>query len=246
VGIFGKKKTKALAPAPVGRRESTDTSHGSWLAWPTLAEKKQSWPAVGTYYRQSDVAEAIRKHGRLVMVRYAVETRGEYKGKAVRCWVGDCQVGTIEKGMEDQYRDIIQTLAAQGVKATSRALFDHSPDSPRLWLIGEPEPRGPEAPFLPPLTEALVDVGGDESERLDALFQSKAKTKSLHRVGVLADVADRTWLSLDGVLTGPLHGNQRPYVDQVTRLNFPATCWVAIKRRPDRPLSVSVAVPDER
>jgi hypothetical protein len=246
VGIFGKKKTKALAPAPVGGRESTDTSHGSWLAWPTLAEKKQSWPAVGTYYRQSDVAKAIRKHGRLVMVRYAVETQGEYKGEAVRCWVGNYQVGTIEAGMADQYRDIIQTLAARGVNATSRARFDHSTDSPNLWLIGEPKPREPEAPFLPPLTEAFVDVDGDESERLDALFQSKAKSISLRRVGVLADVADRTWLSLDGVLTGPLSGNQRPYVDQVIRLNFPATCWVAIKRRPDRPLSVSVEVPDER
>ncbi len=69
-----------------------------------MAEKRQSWPAVGSNFRLDDVESAIAKWGRLVMVRYAVETEGDYKGRAVRCWVGGYQVGTVEAARHGETR----------------------------------------------------------------------------------------------------------------------------------------------
>jgi hypothetical protein len=211
-----------------------------------MAEKRQSWPAVGSNFRLDDVESAIAKWGRLVMVRYAVETEGDYKGRAVRCWVGGYQVGTVEAALEDEYRRFIETMAADGLAATARARFHRSPTYPRLWMVGEPERRPSGAPFLPPLTEVEVDVDESEVLRLDALFESKAKSQTVQRLGNLENADGRTWLSLVGARTGALPGPEREYVDQVMSAGLPATCCATIKRRPGRPLAVSVDAPDER
>jgi hypothetical protein len=228
------------------RRTSDGSPDASWLAWPTMAEKRQSWPTVGSNFRVDDVKSAIAKWGRLVMVRYEVETEGDYKGRAVRCWAGKYQVGTVEAALEDEYRQFVEAMAAEGLPATSRARFDRSPTYPRLLMVGEPEHRSSGAPFLPPLTEVAVDVDESEALRLDSLFESQAKSQTAKRVSNLENVGGKTWLSIDGTRTGTLPGAQREYVDQVMSAGLPATCWAAIKRRPGRPLAVSVDVPDER
>ena len=137
-------------------------------------------------------------------------------------------------------------MAAEGLEATCRARFDRSPTWPRLWMVGEPEPRPSGAPFLPPLTEVAVDVDESEALRLDALFESRAKTQTVKRVGNLENADGKTWLSLVGERAGALPGAQREYVGQVMSASLPTTCWAAIKRRPGRPLAVSVDVPDDR
>jgi hypothetical protein len=211
-----------------------------------MAESRQSWPAVGSNVRANDVNAAIAKWGRLVTVCYEVETQGEHRGRAVGCWVGKYQVGTVESGREDEYRRFIESMAAEGLQATSRARFDRSTTSPRLWMVGEPERRPADAPFLPPLTEADVELHDEEAIHLDGLFQSKGKRRTAQRVGQLTNADGRTWLWLDGVLIGVLVGTQRAYVDHVLGAGLPATCSATIKRRSGRPLAVSVDVPDER
>lgn len=211
-----------------------------------MAEKRQSWPAVGTNFRLDDVKAAIGKFGRLVMVRYGVETEGKYAGRAVRCWVGKYQVGTVEAESEGPFRQFIEAMAAEGLPATCRARFDRSETWPRLWMVGELERRASDAPFLPPLTEIDVEVEEPVAQMLNSRFESKAKTKTATRVGTLLNVQGRTWLALDDAPTGRLPGPERDDVDQAMSAGLPVTCSVTIKRRAERPLAVTVDVPDER
>ena len=229
------------------RRSKGTPPDDAWLAWPTMAEARQSWPAVGSNVRADDVKAAIAKWGRLVMVRYQVETHGRYEGRAVRCWVGKFQVGTVEASLEEEFRLFIKSMAADGLPATARARFDRSPSGPRLWMVGAPERRPGNAPFLPPLTETNVEFDQGQSVRLEALFaNTAAERKTLQKVGSLTNADGRTWLQLDGIVSGALVGTTRDYVGQVLDAGLPATCSVTIKKRAQHSLVVTVDVPDDR
>jgi hypothetical protein len=230
------------------RKVGAATNDASWLAWPTMAESRQSWPTVGSNFRADDVKSAIAKYGRQVMVRYEVETEGEYRGRAVRCWVGQYQVGTVESAREAEFRGFIERMASGGLPATARARFDRSPTSPRLWMVGKTEPRSSWAPFLPPFTQVTIEMEESVGQHIDELLGSKPKTGKATGLGTLSNVQGRSWLAIPHedkpVLTLP--GAEREYVDEAIDADFPATCWVSINRRPGKPLIITVDVPDER
>ena len=211
-----------------------------------MAEARQSWPAVGSNVRPDDVKAAIAKWGRLVMVRYQVEAQGKFQGRAVRCWVGTYQVGTVEASLEGEFLQFIESMAAEGLPATARARFDRSSTGPRLWIVGAPERRSANAPFLPPFVETNVELEDAQSRHLDGSLANKAKRLTIQKVGNLSNSGGKTWLWLDGTRTGALVGRQRDYVRQVLDAGLPATCSATIKRRAGNTLVVTVDVPDER
>jgi len=180
------------------RRQSSGVQEvdPSWLAWPTLAEKKQSSPATYGYdgLTSSAIPRIIKKHGQMVMVRYDIIPKGRDAG-GIQCWVGSTLVVSFAELPMEAFGAVIRELAAEGLLATARGNFDHSTEHRRLWLRGEPARRPADAPFLPPMEEAAIELADGEAERLDALFNSKAQRKTARRVGTLVSANDRTWLS---------------------------------------------------
>jgi hypothetical protein len=225
------------------KKIKTFSTDPSWIAWPTLIEKKV--PTVPSYggHKHPNVPHIIQKYGHLVMVRFQIEPRGRSAG-AIQCWVGSTMVCLATHWDEEPYQAVIESLAGDGFPATCRGVLARHTDFTSFEIFGRPERRPDDAPFLPPVEAVLVDVAQEEAQRLDDLLQSKAKNKTVRRVGTLVNHSGRTWLSLDGVWTGALQGPPRPHVDGVVAAGFPATCSVVLRRQPDEPLSVAVEVPD--
>jgi len=215
------------------------------MAWPTMREANQYWEAVGSYYRHDDVTATVADVGRLVLVRFEIEAKGEYAGEAVRCWVEKRQVATVDKDRAADMRTLITTMRGQGVSATCRGRFARSESDPHLWLFGLPEPRGKDDPFLPPMTNTEAELAPEETERLGAQLPEGRQAETQLKVGTLANFNGQTWLSMDGVWSGALPGAPREYVDAVLAAGFPATCWVEIHRSVKKVITAKAGVPDD-
>jgi hypothetical protein len=221
VGLFGRNKK---------------SNNDGWIQWPTLEETKQSSPAE----RQGVPASTgiVKKNGRIVMVTFRLRHEGiELSVDGTRV----CEDADLDSSA---FAPVIRQLESIGLSATARARYDHR-SPPWLWLLGEPELRPDDAPFLPPFEVANIEIATSEAGRLDEELGSPGKAKKVEQTGELFNDGGRTWLVLDGRTVGALEHGPRPYVDQVKKAGFPASCHTIVHRwHDDRGLTISVHVPD--
>ena len=90
----------------------------SWLAYPTLSHGNAGMVKLSgpTYYR-AEINAAIRRYGALALAELRVETTGQYAG-AVRVFVDGRQVASIPRGLESEYREVVESLNREGAAAT--------------------------------------------------------------------------------------------------------------------------------
>src|SRR5215831_20953461 len=106
-----------FAPADSGGT-AVSRPGASWLAYPTLSHGnagmlKLSGP---TYYR-AEINAVIRRYGSLALAELRVETTGQYAG-AVRVFVDAMQVASVPRGLQGEYREVVESLNREGVAAT--------------------------------------------------------------------------------------------------------------------------------
>ena len=221
----------------------TFASDPSWMQWPTLLEKHT--PTVPLYggHKGSKIPSIVKKFGNLVTYRFQIEPKGRYAG-AIQCWVGSDMLCLADNLDEESFQRVIGSLAVEGQPATCRGTLEHLDRFDALAVFGKPERRLADSAFLPPEKAVSVEVSDDERKRLDEALQSKAKNKVVHRVGTLVNHSGGTWLSLDGLWTGRVDGEEREYVDRTISAGFPPTCSVVLRRQPDQPLGITIEIPE--
>src|SRR5262245_60488927 len=90
----------------------------SWLAYPTLSHGNGGMIKLsGPVYYRAGINAAIRRYGVLALAELRVETTGQYAG-AVRAFVDGRQVASIPRGLEGEYRQVVESLNREGAAAT--------------------------------------------------------------------------------------------------------------------------------
>lgn len=170
-----------------------------------------------------------------------MEADGPYAG-AVRLVADGQPVGSVPHGLADRYRSAMETVHASGSPATCRVTADPGERAPWLAILGQPEPRADDGPFLPPVCPHDVDLASGEAERLGASLNSRAKTKVVARVAALVPGAGGYTVVLDGSAIGELPG-ERPAVRAAADAGYPLTCLAQLRRDPAKGFRATVAVP---
>lgn len=212
------------------------------MTWPTLEPANLGLTkGAGALFHQAEVRTAIRQWGEIVMAVLSVVPDGQYAG-AVRIHVQDLTVGSIHHGLSDTFREIIDKLRHDGRLATLRIRLEIDEPYVDVWLPYKVKLVDEQSAFLSGLGSARVELDDTQAQRLDASLHSKAKTKSVTRVGSLARSGENWNVVLDGEVIGLMRGSNR-YVEDAERAGFPLTCPVGIKRQPGKELEVLVGLP---
>ena len=209
MALFRKRKPAlgvAPLPAPTGSPLSTPADSGgtavsrpgaSWLAYPTLSHGnagmvKMSGP---TYYR-AEINAAIRRYGALALAELRVETTGQYAG-AVRVFVDGRQVASITRGLEGEYREVVESLNREGAAATIHVELE-SNASVEVWGLCKPERRREGEPLLPTQYREDIELLDGIASALDESLVSRAKEKKVRRNGVLNLGSNGVWSVPEG------------------------------------------------
>lgn len=157
---------------PLFRRhvQSPHPPMATWLAWPTLHETMNTFPAASASSDREARHRFVHEYGRLVTAELRIETAGEYAG-VVRVLVGGLQVASIPYNSAGTFRQVIEELHQRGLSATCRAELDDE-EQGHVLLHTTPAVRSADEPFLPPINAVRVDVRLRQSQLLD---------QSLHR-----------------------------------------------------------------
>ena len=231
-------------PKPPARRSAVSVA-ADWLAWPTLASRGGQIKTAGVFYHQDALRRVVARYGTLVMAELRIESVGEYAG-AVRVFVGGELLGSIPQSQAEVFRAVVQQLHEAGQPATCRADLDLGYETFDVWLVARPESRPADSPFLPPSASCRVVLDPGQAERLDEALHSKAKRKRVVKLATLSKTSDSWEVALDEHRVGVLDGQSHPALSAVVASGFPLTCWVRIRREPDRPLRVEADIPTSR
>ena len=257
MALFRKRKpTPAVAPlpAPTAPPLSTPADSGgttvsrpgaSWLAHPTLSHGnagmvKMSGP---TYYR-AEINAAIRRYGALALAELRVETTGQYAG-AVRVFVDDRKVATIPRGLEGEYREVVESLNRDGVAATIHVELE-ADAYVDVWGLCKPERRHESEPLLPTQYREDIDLLDGIASALDESLASRAKEKKVRRNGVLSLGSKGRWsVSEGGRVLGTLERKPYKRLHEVMGAGLPLDVVVTVHRRPERELVAHVSIPPD-
>ena len=244
----------APLPAPTVPPLSTPADSGgravsrpgaSWLAYPTLSHGdagmvKLSGP---TYYRP-EINAAIRRFGALALAELRVETTGQYAG-AVRVFVDGMQVASIPRGLQNEYREVVESLNREGVAATIHVELE-SGAYVDVWGLCKPERRREGEPLLPTQYREDIDLLDGIASALDESLASRAKEKKVRRNGVLSLGSNGVWsVSEGGRVLGTL--KRKPYkrLYEIMGAGLPLDVVVTVHRRPERELVAHVSIPHD-
>ena len=237
----------AHPPPPPSAPSPSAWTDPSWLAWQTLTYPGSAQiKTAGVQHHEADLRRVVAAHGRLVMAELRIETDGPFAG-AVRVFVGGAHLGAIPRGLGDDFRKVIDRLAADGQSALCRALLNApSAGYVDVWLCGKAKERAAEDPFLPPTLGARLDLSEEVVAYLDeVVLGTRAKSKRVVRTGALIE-RDRSWrVVVDGYDLGALPTARYSRLEQARAAGFPVTCQVRILRQPGRPLRVEADFPTD-
>jgi len=256
MALFRKRKPAlgvAPLPAPTGPPLSTPAYSGtavsrpgaSWLAYPTLSHGnagmvKMSGP---TYYR-AEINAAIRRYGALALAELRVETTGQYVG-AVRAFVDGRQVASIPRGLEDEYREVVESLNREGAAATIHVELE-SDAYVDVWGLCKPERRREGEPLLPTQYREDIDLLDGVASALDESLVSRAKEKKVRRNGLLNLGSNGVWsVSEGGRVLGTLERKPYKRLYEVMGAGLPLDVVVTVHRRPERELVAHVSIPPD-
>jgi hypothetical protein len=219
----------------------------SWLAWQTLTYSGAAQiKAAGVMHHATEVRAAAAQYGWLVMAELRIEQAGKYAG-AVRVYVAGVELGSVPHGHADDFRGVIERLAAAGQPATCRANLDvSSGEYLDLWLCAKARERAGDDPFLPPMLGARLTLAPDTITYLNQkVLGLRAKSKRVVRTASLAPRNERWIVLFDDRELGDLPAGRYPRLEQALGAGFPVTCQIRVLRQPDRPVRVDVDVPNE-
>jgi hypothetical protein len=236
--IFGKRKNDASLVGNAVR------SSASWLAWPTLRCGGGQIKTAGVLHHQDALRRVHAAVGSLAMAELKIETTGQYAG-AVRVFVAGESLGSIPHDLAEKFRAVIEELGKSDQPATCRVELEVE-DWLNVWLDARPMRRPDDDPFLPPLSSETVQLYPGQAERLDAAFQSKAKSKRVIGLGRLSALEGSWELAIDETPVGILQGGRYSALGEVVDAGFPLTCQVRMIRDPGRAFRVMADIPRDR
>jgi hypothetical protein len=244
----------APVPAPTVPPLSTPAYSGgtavsrpgaSWLAYPTLSHGNAGMVKLSgpTYYR-AEINAAIRRYGALALAELRVETTGQYAG-AVRVFVDGRQVASIPRGLEGEYREVVESLNREGVAATIHVELE-SDAYVDVWGLCKPERRREGEPLLPTQYREDIDLLDGIASALDESLVSRAKEKKVRRNGVLSLGSNGVWsVSEGGRVLGTLERKPYKRLYEVMGAGLPLDVVVTVHRRPERELVAHVSIPPD-
>jgi hypothetical protein len=219
---------------------------GSWLAYPTLTHGDAGMlKLAGPHHHRSDVANAIRHHGSLVLAELKIEQDGRWAG-AVRVFVGAYQVASVPADMQNEYRTVVELLAGQRLPATIHAELELG-EYVDVWGLCKPLPRREGEPLLPTQYRQDLQLFDGVAAHLDDSLHSRAKEKKVRRDVTLSLGPGGGWTVFDSesaVGTLPLKPYRR--LHEVMAAGLRPDAVLTVHRRPERPLAVHVSIPPDR
>jgi hypothetical protein len=257
MALFRKRKPAlgvAPLPAPTVPSLSTPAYSGgtavshpgaSWLAYPTLSHGNATMVQLSgpTYYR-AEINAAMRRYGALALAELRVETTGQYAG-AVRVFVDGRQVASIPRGLEGEYRGVVESLNHEGVTATIHVALE-SDAYVDVWGLCKPERRREGEPLLPTQYQEDIDLLDGIASALDESLASRAKEKKVRRSGVLSLGSNGVWsVSEGGRVLGTLERKPYKRLYEVMGAGLPLDVVVTVHRRPERELIAHVSIPPD-
>lgn len=242
------------APSQISAEACQPSAPLTWVQVPTLAEANVMAPLAGTSFYQEAVRQVVRHLKatqpltEMFTVQLAVLPSGPYAG-SVAVYAGGQRVASIPNSWSDDYRPVVEELAAEGKPATCRAvLAGHETEREAigvwalLWTTRAARFEG--GPMLPQLIGTRVDVAESTLAGLDGSLKSRAKRVTDRRVGQV-DVATGQ-VALDGQPIGVLvdpSPESMAAVRAAAAEGFETTCGVRLVREPQQPLRVVADLP---
>jgi hypothetical protein len=232
-----------LQPRPTEPAQGTSPT---WLQWPTIVPQDSGrLPATEARFHSGTVVKLARRWGPIVTASLGVESEGEH---SVQVLVGGQLVANVPHEHFEEFRELVQEIDGEGQAATCRIQLEVAEEWTEVWLPAKPQRRGAESPFFIGMggggARVVLDWG--EKAKLEKSLKSRAKTKTVARLGTLNHVGEawRVQIGDDeiGTLEAP-YGFRFRYVEAAQAAGFPLTCTVTMKRRPDHPFLVWADVP---
>ncbi|HXZ82184.1 MAG TPA: hypothetical protein VED84_00345 [Acidimicrobiales bacterium] len=213
----------------------------TWLAWPTLHETLETFPAAGASFCR-DTQRLVQQYGRLVTAELRIQTAGQYAGE-IRVFVSGSQVAAIPYDSAYTFREVIDELHQRGLRATCRAELDADEEG-RVWLHTKPAVRSKGEPFLPPINAFPVELRPRHSQLLIQSRHGNANRTQHQQTALLAPDDDHWALSLDGQTVGFLEPHPYPRLQEALARGFPLSCYAILELVPNGPVRLRAALPD--